>query len=77
MPVEHPIKGEPPVTLFIDPDRADDRPNARVDYVSARYFETMGMQILRGRGFRDTDREGMPRVAVINQTLARVRFGAR
>ena len=61
---------------LIDPDRADDRPNARVDYVSARYFETMGMQILRGRGFRDTDREGMPRVAVINQTLARVRFGA-
>ena len=33
---------------LIDPDRADDRPNARVDYVSARYFETMGMQIRAG-----------------------------
>jgi predicted permease len=61
---------------LIDPDRSDDRPLARVDYVSARYFDTMGMQILQGRGFRDTDREGTPRVAVINQTLARVRFGA-
>ena len=61
---------------LIDPDRSDDRPMARVDYVSARYFDTMGMQILQGRGFRDSDREGMPRVAVINQTLARVRFGA-
>ncbi len=61
---------------LIDPDRSDDRPLARVDYVSARYFETMGMQLLRGRGFRDGDREGTPRVAVINQTLARVRFGA-
>ena len=61
---------------LIDPDRSDDRPMARVDYVSARYFDTMGMQVLRGRGFGDGDREGTPRVAVINQTLARVRFGA-
>jgi predicted permease len=61
---------------LIDPDRSDDRPNARVDYVSARYFDTMGMQILQGRGFGDSDREGAPRVAVINQTLARVRFRA-
>ena len=36
---------------LIDPDRPDDRPMARIDYVSARYFDTMGMQILRGRGF--------------------------
>ena len=60
---------------LIDPDRADGRPQARVDYVSPRYFETMGMQIRRGRGFADTDREGAPRVAVINETLARVRYG--
>ncbi len=60
---------------LIDPDRSDDRPMARVDYVSARYFDTMDMQMLHGRGFRDTDREGTPRVAVINQTLARIRFG--
>jgi predicted permease len=61
---------------LIDPERPDDRPNARVDYVSARYFDTMGMPILRGRGLRDSDVEGTLRVAVINETLARVRFGA-
>jgi predicted permease len=61
---------------LIDPDRPDDRPLARVDYVSARYFDTMGMQVLRGRDFADGDREGTPRVAVINETLARARFGA-
>jgi len=61
---------------LIDPDRPDQRPLAHVDYVSARYFDTMGMQILQGRGFRENDREGMTRVAVINETLARVRFGA-
>ena len=61
---------------LIDADRPDDRPLGRIDYVSSRYFETMGMQILRGRGFSDVDREGTERVAVVNETLARVRFGA-
>jgi predicted permease len=60
---------------LIDPDRTDNRPQARIDYVSPRYFETMGMQIRRGRGFADSDRDGAPRVAVINETLARVRYG--
>ena len=61
---------------LIDPDRPDDKPMARIDYVSARYFDTMGMQVLRGRDFADGDREGTPRVAVVNETLARARFGA-
>jgi predicted permease len=60
---------------LIDPDRPDSRPEGRVDYVSPRYFETMGMQILRGRGFTDRDREGTERVAVVNEALARARFG--
>jgi len=61
---------------LIDPDRTDNRPQARIDYVSPRYFETMGMHILHGRGFTDGDRDGAPRVAVINETLARARYGA-
>lgn len=61
---------------LIDPDRSDDRPMARVDYVSACYFDTIGMQVVRGRGFGNGDREGAPRVAVVNETLARARFGA-
>ena len=61
---------------LIDPDRAGERPMARVDYVSARYFDAVGMQIVRGRGFRRDDREGAPRVAVVNETLARARFAA-
>ena len=60
---------------LVDPDRPDSRPEGRVDYVSPRYFETMGMQILRGRGFTDRDREGTERVAVVNESLARARFG--
>ena len=60
---------------LIDPDRPDEKPMARIDYVSARYFDTMGMQVLRGRDFADSDREGALRVAVVNETLARARFG--
>jgi len=59
---------------LIDADQPDPRPLARVDYVSARYFDTVGMQLLRGRGFNESDREGTPRVAVINEALARERF---
>jgi len=59
---------------LIDADRPDDRPEGRVDYVSAHYFETVGMQLLRGRGFNDGDREGSERVAVVNEALARERF---
>jgi predicted permease len=61
---------------LINPDRPDDKPMARIDYVSARYFDTMGMQLLRGRDFADSDRDGTLRVAVVNETLARARFGA-
>ena len=40
-----------------------------------KYFDTMGIPVLRGRGFSDEDREGAPAVVAINQTLARLLFG--
>jgi predicted permease len=42
---------------------------------TARFFETMGMPVVRGRGFDRADREGAPRVAVVNEALARQFFG--
>ncbi len=38
--------------------------------VAPHYFETMGMPILRGRGFEGSDRAKSPQVLVINETLA-------
>src|SRR5829696_2040409 len=35
------------------------------------YFPTMGISIIRGRGFTDRDKAGAPPVAVVNETLAR------
>jgi len=39
-------------------------------YVSDGYFHTMGVGLVRGRGFLDTDRAGTPLVAVVNTQFA-------
>ena len=55
--------------------RPDDRHDTRVDYVTPRYFETVGMQMIAGRDFTPADRRGAPPVVVVNETLARRRLG--
>ena len=42
--------------------------------VSPGYFRTVGMRLRRGRDLADTDSAGSPRVAVINESLARQFF---
>ena len=60
---------------LFDPTAPEDRYLAHVDRVSTRYFETAGMRLSRGRAFTAADREGSLRVAVVNETLRRERFG--
>jgi putative ABC transport system permease protein len=45
--------------------------DADFEPVSPRYFETLGIPILKGRGFTPADKEGAPLVAIVNQVLAR------
>jgi len=52
-------------------------PSAYTRLTSAGYFRTMGIPILRGRALAETDREGAPLVAVINETMARQFFAGR
>ena len=40
-------------------------------YVSEGYFATIGVPIVRGRGFLDSDRPDTPLVSVVNQQLAK------
>jgi putative ABC transport system permease protein len=47
------------------------RPAMQHYQVSPNYFETMGMRILRGRSFGDTDRPGSEPVALVSDTAAR------
>ncbi len=43
---------------------------APMNTVDEAYFETMGIGLLRGRGFRASDTADAPRVAVVNERLA-------
>ena len=53
------------------PHDADRRPFAGVNIVTPRFFETFGIQILRGRGFTEQDRAGAVRVAVVNDVFVK------
>jgi predicted permease len=64
-------------TPVVDVRNPESRQEARVDYVSSRYFDVVGMQIVRGRAFTTTDSGDAPRVAVVNEAFVRARFGDR
>jgi predicted permease len=49
-------------------------PKVHVNWVSAAFFETMRIPLLKGREFRTSDDDGAAKVAVINETLARFYF---
>jgi predicted permease len=44
--------------------------------VTPDYLEVLGLDILRGRSIRETDLEGTPLVAVVNETMARTLWPA-
>jgi putative ABC transport system permease protein len=52
-----------------------DAPDVRL--VSRNYTEAMGIRVMAGRGFAESDGAGRPRVLLINQTLARRDFSGR
>jgi macrolide transport system ATP-binding/permease protein len=45
--------------------------NSTMDTIDEGYFETMGIPILRGRGFLSSDTTEAPRVAVVNEQFAK------
>jgi len=66
-------------SVYETPDGPGSEPGFRgrdadFDPVSPRYFETLGIPILKGRGFTAADNEGAPPVAIVNQVLARKLF---
>jgi len=51
--------------------------NAWVNYVSPHFFSTMGIPLVEGREFRDGDAASSPKVAIINEKVARKFFSGR
>jgi len=68
-----PLAGGLARTVFPEGVDPTDRRNGvltAVNQVDTEYFKTTGTSILHGRGFAETDREGAPLVAVVNQAFA-------
>jgi macrolide transport system ATP-binding/permease protein len=64
-------------TTFRDDQDINDPRNGRltqVNEVGDRYFETLGIPIVRGRAFTASDRPGSPPVIIINEAMARQFF---
>ncbi len=56
------------------PIAPSDLPNTNYYAVTPDYFKAMGIRLLRGRLFTEQDNEKAPRVALINETLAKQHF---
>jgi putative ABC transport system permease protein len=71
--------GSGPVVPFALPGQAPqlaaDAARAIIRTVSPGYFETLGIQMRRGREFSGQDVGGAPRVVIVNEYLARGLFG--
>jgi predicted permease len=50
--------------------------SSKFTYVSPTYFATVGIPILKGRGFTDADNDHSPYVLIVNQTFVRRFLGA-
>jgi putative ABC transport system permease protein len=50
------------------------RPEAQQRTIFPNYFQVMGIPLLAGRAFNDTDREGAPLVLIVSRSLARRDF---
>jgi predicted permease len=47
-------------------------PMLNIDVVTPDYFPTMGLHVIRGRGFTEQDRHGAELVVVVSQSMARL-----
>jgi putative ABC transport system permease protein len=63
------VEGKP----RLDPEQ---QPMVGVTAVSPDYFRTLGIRLVRGRGFTGQETAGAPPVAVISQSMARKLWGA-
>jgi predicted permease len=59
------------------PPRPGEQVQIEENYVSRRFFSTVGMRVLAGRDFDERDTEKAPKVAIVNETLARQLLGGR
>ena len=62
------------VTGLVVEGRSEEIRTASFAIISPDYFRTMGIPLRQGRDFGDRDRDGMPSVAIVNESFARRYF---
>ena len=76
--VDTPLERMTLLTFFLPEEvPVSDPPNwirEDCDIVTPDYFTTMGIGLLRGRGFTDSDDEDAPGVVVVNETMAKTHW---
>ncbi len=76
--VDTPLERMTLITFFLPEEvPLSDPPNwiqEDCDIVTPGFFTTMGIELLRGRGFTDSDDEDAPGVVVVNETMARTHW---
>jgi predicted permease len=71
------LEPRPPRDYFVEgrPEPPPgERPQAEHHAITSDYFKTLEIPLLAGRDFARTDTEDQPRVAIINQAMARTAF---
>jgi len=58
-------------------ENGQDDPRAKFRPISPGFFDTLGLPIIEGRDFRDSDKDGAERVVIISQSLAQQLFPGR
>src|ERR1700678_3328710 len=58
-------------------ENGQDDPRAHFRSISSGFFDTLGLPIIEGRDFRDTDQEGAERVVIISKSVAQQLFPGR
>ena len=58
-------------------ENGQDDPRARFRTVTPGFFDTLGVPILEGRDFRESDKDGAERVVIISQSVAQQLFPGR
>ena len=64
------IEGDPPFP-------PDNQPNADFQVITPDYFRALGITLVAGRNFGDTDRANTPAVVIVNQALVDIYFPGR
>jgi putative ABC transport system permease protein len=66
-----PALAAPTVIEGHEPPVGENPPMIGNNIIGPNFFQTLGISLLKGRDFNDQDRDGAPRVAIINETVAR------